>query len=151
MELGKVKQYYSCSRVYIFEIIAGFVIGAGMLAYSVRSIILQGFVLADLIGVGIGVLLIGFAAYYAVVSLRCKVFVYENGIRFVMPKGIFTMKEQTLAYGEIIAATLRREPTRGRTLQLVIQAVSGDYILKYLSPGDLQELFALLQNKARSR
>ena len=109
MELGKVKQYYSCSRIYLYEIVAGFVIGAGMLAYSVRSIILQGFVLADLIGVGVGVLLIGFAAYYAVVSLRCKVFVYENGIRFVMPKGIFTMREQTLAYGEIIAATLRRE------------------------------------------
>ena len=145
-KLGSVKRYFNCKKSFILDIVISTVLGT-MFIYAFIWEQKHGFGYSffSVVSLLIALLFFCFVAHYFVLSLRCKLYVYENGIVFSMPTAPFTVKTRTILFDEVIGAEYKSRVPRFRSETLIIHAVSGDYALRYFPSAELNTLYDFLR------
>ena len=147
-KLGAVKRYSDCKKQFLFGIMISAVLGALFLYAFLRGqkhgLDISLFAVAPLV---IALFFFAFVAHYVVLSLRCKLFVYENGIVFSMPTAPFTVKTKTVLFDEIIGAEYKSRVSRSRDESLVIHTLSCNHVLRYLPSAELNTLYDYLRRR----
>ena len=132
-KLGAVKRYSDCNKQFLLGITISAVLGALFLYAFLRGqkhgLDISLFAAAPLV---IALFFFAFAAHYVVLSLQCKLFVYENGIVFSMPTAPFTVKTKTVLFDEIIGAEYKSRIVKYRDESLVLHTLSGDHVLRHI-------------------
>jgi hypothetical protein len=148
-KLGAVKRYSDCKKRYVFEIVFSAILGAVLLCvFFWEQRHGPDFSLIAVIPLPFALYFLAFAVHYIVVSLRCSLYVYENGIVFSMPAAPFTVKTKTVLFDEIVSAEYKSRVARFRDESLVIHTLSGDHVLRHIPSAELNSLYDFLRNRA---
>ena len=144
-KLGAFKRSSGCKKLILILIIEVAIFGAICL-YALISVQKNApdSLLFSVLAFLYTLLSFAIAANWIVVYLRCKLFVYENGLSFTIPVAPFTLKTKTILFDDIISAEYKYRGWWPGDL-LVLHTNSDDYVLRYFQAKEMNSLYDFLR------